>query len=718
MTGAPWLDWAVMALSLFNMILLLWLGLTVLLNAERRSWGIWLGGGGLLLGGAFFVSHSAILGRGLREAGPGMDFWWRVGWLPVVTLPFVWYVVMLWYAGFWERDAHLRDRHRPWLVAAALLLATLVGMLAWANPLPLYSQAILLQLAPTPSILGVPLLIAAYPPYIVLCIALSLDALRRPGLSGRVMGDLARHRARPWLAAASGALLAASLLVAWAMLWIVHSAGQLATYTIIERMAFTVARFDLAISTLIAIASLLLGQAIVSYEVFAGRTLPQRGLARNWRSAAILAAGYAMVVGWSMAFALRPTYSLLLTAILMVTFYALASWRSFAERKRYIEHLRPFVASQRLYEDLLAPSDPTQPDAAATHLFHALCEEVLGARSACLAALGPLVPLAGPPLVYPDGEPSDVPLAALSELAAQLQATHAVCIPVDPGRWKGASWGVPLRSARDLIGVLLLGEKRDGGLYAEEEIEIARATGERLMDIRAAGEVSRRLVTLLRQRLAEVQVVEGQGRRVLHDRVLPQLHAALLYLTGQPDSEPIRLAVEALAAAHREIAALMRDVLPPVPRLLQEQGLVAALRASVEHDPSFARVSWQVDGEAEQRARTLPLFVSEVLLFAAQELVRNAARHGRGDDPTRPLSLQIALDATEGLRLAVADDGAGFERGTAPAGSQSGLQFHSAMLAAVGASLQVASLPSDGTQAIISLPPEALAALSHHPQGT
>ena len=65
MTDEFSLNWAIMAVSLFNTILLLWLGMTVLLNAERRTWGVWLAGGGLLMGGAFFVSHSAILGHGL-----------------------------------------------------------------------------------------------------------------------------------------------------------------------------------------------------------------------------------------------------------------------------------------------------------------------------------------------------------------------------------------------------------------------------------------------------------------------------------------------------------------------------------------------------------------------------------------------------------------------------------------------------------------------------
>ena len=36
MTRAFFLNWAIMAVSLFNTILLLWLGLTVLLNAEQH----------------------------------------------------------------------------------------------------------------------------------------------------------------------------------------------------------------------------------------------------------------------------------------------------------------------------------------------------------------------------------------------------------------------------------------------------------------------------------------------------------------------------------------------------------------------------------------------------------------------------------------------------------------------------------------------------------
>ena len=46
---------------------------------------------------------------------------------------------------------------------------------------------------------------------------------------------------------------------------------------------------------------------------------------------------------------------------------------------------------------------------------------------------------------------------------------------------------------------------------------------------------------------------------------------------------------------------------------------------------------------------SLPLFASEVIFFAAQEAIRNAAKHGRGGDAQRPLHLDVALQNRIGL---------------------------------------------------------------------
>ncbi|HXV41498.1 MAG TPA: hypothetical protein VEC96_00415, partial [Anaerolineae bacterium] len=647
MTGNILLDWAIMAVSLFNTVLLLWLGLTVLLTADQRPWGVWLVGGGLLVSGAFFVSHSAILGYGLRAIGQGLNFWWRAGWLPVVISPLAWYVAMLWYAGFWRWRASpinnsLLGRQRYGLIITLLLAVTLFGLLVFANPLPSFIQVSQLQLSATPEVGGIPLLILVYPLYIVLCIGLSLDALRHPAPSSRVMGDLARRRARPWLMAASLILLLVSLLVGWVMVWVVLNAQQRLPLGSLTHLALTIGWFDLVIDLLIALAVISMGRAIVSYEVFTGKTLPRRGFFRHWRSAVILAAGYGVVVGGTIAIQLRPIYSLLLTTILMIAFYALFSWRSFVERDYYMNRLRPFVASQRLYEHLLAATPSTEEELAGPNPFQALCADVLGARLAYLIPLGSLAPLIGATLTYPDNAPalphSHLPPEVhggdplLTDLSPQT-----MCLPLDPAHYGGALWAVPLWSERGLIGLLLLGEKRDGGLYTQEEMEIARASGERLIDTQASVELARRLMALQRQRLTQTQILDRQTRRVLHDDILPSLHTAMLMLTAdrrpptadnlQPPTSNLQSPISLLTDIHHQISDLLHEMPAVVASEVSRLGLVAALRRAVDDELGWAfdEVVWRVEPEAEEKARAIPALTAEVLFYAARDAIRNAA---------------------------------------------------------------------------------------------
>ena len=739
------LTWAAVSVSLFDTVLLLWLGLTVLLNAERRTWGIWVAGLGLLSGAAFFISHSAMLGQGLTYVSWGMNFWWHIGWVPVLASPFAWYVVMLWYAGYWDdpRSA-LRRRQRPWLFLVALLALGMSAFLTLANPLPSYWQLAQRNLSTPFSFNGVPLLMIIFPVYMVLCIVLSMDALRKPGPTGRLMGDVARERARPWLVATSAVLLLVSVLVTWAMVWIVlnvretpefsYNVGEVPDQVLLN----TIALFDLVISALIGTVIMLLGQAVVAYEIFTGKALPRRSLLLQWWSAVALAGGFSTLVGYSLTVATHPIYSLLLATILMVGFYAIFSWRSYIERERYMDLLRPFVSGRSLYEDLLDQSGAisTSQQLETAGPFRVLCGEVLGAKVAYLAALGPLSPLVGPPLVYRSPEQKDGKSASttepvqlsLTELTPHFTSPQVLWVPVDPQRFQGATLAVPLWSERGLIGVMLLGEKRDGGLYTQEEIEIARATGERMVDTQASAEMARRLMTLQRRRLAESQVLDRQARRVLHDDVLPLLHTAMIALSSRMARVPVvsasthvaepgvervtgvegeQDALTLLGDAHRRISDLLRDMptgaAPQVARL----GLLGALRKAVEEEfgGAFNEVTWQVEPEAERQAAEVPPLAAEVLYYAAREAVRNSARYGRNDDTSRPLHLRISATAKDGLQLAVEDDGVGMSSSAGSnGGSGQGLALHSTMMAVVGGSLATESVAGKYTRVTLTLP--------------
>ena len=732
MSGDFLLDWATLTISLFNTILLLWLGLTVLLNAERRTPGIWLAGSGLLVAGLFFLSHSAILGLGIKSLSPAVNFWWRVGWIPVVLSPLAWYVVMLWYAGFWEQNAaSIRRRHAPWL---ALILVATLGILAlfiFANPLPSLAEMLLLQLEGTPTVFGFPALFLLYPLYMTGCILLSVDALLRPGPTVRMMGRLARQRARPWLLSASLVLLLVSLLVGAAIFWAIFNSH---TYLLPSNPYLALGRFDLAIDLLIAGAITLVGQAIVTYEIFTGRVLPRRGLQRYWHRAIILAAGYGAVVSWSLTAALPAVYTLLLGACLMVAFYALLSWRSYAERDSFMAQLRPFMGSQRMVDQILSPNASQSESAGMQEPFQIFARQILGASAAYLTPLGSLAPLFGAPLGYP--EPTRAASFALPEVNSPPGAPESLCLPISPEKYAGAAWAVPLWSERGLSGMLLLGEKLDGGLYTQEEIEVARAAGERMLDLQASAEMARRLMVLQRRTVAENQVLDQRTRRVLHDEVLPRLHAAMLaFSASSSDSEGL----EQLAQVHRQLADLLHD-LPAVAPEITRLGLVGALKyvAEVEFKDAFDRVEWQAMPEALEYAQRLPRLAAEVLYFAGREAVRNAARHGRGDQASRPLALRITLESVNGLQISIQDNGVGFadphstrgqpeisgptevsessqEKRPAERGGQ-GLALHSTMLAVIGGTLTIESHPGISTCVLLSIPSRSLENLAQDPR--
>jgi signal transduction histidine kinase len=712
----PLIAWAARATTFFNVLVLLWLGLTVLLTAERRSAGTWLTGGGLLLGGLCSILRaSAQAAQPITTLAP-VDLLWRASWLPFAGASYLWSVVLVWYAG------HLRSssERRGLLGLSALgfgvfllLLDARPAGLAPPIPQPLFTDSpsspwwlFAFESGPGDAYLA----LAAYLAFTLLCVGIGLHALHHPRSPDRFMGELASRRASPWLTATSLVTLGLSLVVGFG------ATGVLVVKPLVL--------FDLLGALLLAAQVVLLGQAIVSYEVFTGKTLPRRGLARYWRNALILAAGFGGLMAISLGLPLDQSYRLLLALVIVAIFYALLSWRSFVERERSLDQLRPFVTSDRLVDHLLATEAAlvARSDLTARPLkdpFRALCDGLLGARVAYLCPVGPLASLVGAPLAVPAG--STAPSAeVLAALAAGIGASRQLCQPIDPTTHGGAAWAVPLWGERSLIGLLLLGDRWDGSLYAQEEMEIARAAGERLIDARAAGELARRLLLLQRRRLAEDQLLDGRVRRALHDDVLPLLHTALLSLNGrqQPQSSSngtVAAPTEAaglLADAHRQVSALLAALPPALAPDVARLGLAGALRRVVDDlGGEIDAATWEIPPDGARAAAALSPLAAEVLFGAAREAIRNAARHGRGaaPDDARRIRLRVAIDRTDdGLTVRIEDDGVGLasrERapGDQPGGGQ-GLVLHGTLLTVIGGSMAVESAPGHGTRVTLRVP--------------
>lgn len=695
------LIWAMRAVSFFNTIMLFWLGLTVLLNARWRRWGTWVAAGGLFIGGAFFAGHSIVVSLVFGGLDVQISSWWRLIWLPFIFSPYLWYLVIVWYTGVLRTG-----RHRAWLWITSVLGAFALALLC-THYLPSYEELTSSALESMFSLDDIAIGMLIYPVYSVLCIVLALSALYHPAGSERFMGDLAQRRARPWLISASFVLLAVSLFVGGVAIWFlegVRSRQIILTSPASQTLLMTL---DVLISTLIAGAVVLVGQGMVAYEIFTGKVLPRGGLARDFRNSLILAAGYSIVVAGSLMLPIDPISPLMLATLIMTTFYSLLSWRSYAEHERSIERLRPFVASQRLYEHLLKATVPPEVDVNIP--FRALCESVLGAQVAYLVPVGPLAPLSGKGLVYPAH--ASLSLRALSGIITRFHTPQEICIPLDPAQYGGAAWAVPLWSERGLIGVLLLGTKRDGRLYTQEEIEIARATGERLIDTQASVEMARRLMALQRERLAESQIVDQRTRQVLHDDVLAHLHTAILRLSSPQvgNSEASTEVVKLLVELHRKVAYLLRAMPPTTTREVARLGLIGALRQLLDTElaEAFDGITWEIDPVATQGLSQLSSLAAEVLFSAAREAIRNAARYGRNGDKHRPLHLKLSATWCDGLRLVVEDDGVGIRAAELSAsGSGQGLALHTTMLTIIGGTLTAESSPTGSTRIILALPLE------------
>ena len=725
----PVVVWGARALTFFNVLVLLWLGLTVLLNAERRRLGTWLTGGGLLLGGVCSVARATAQSVQPIEIFEPIDIWWRASWLPFAGAAYLWSVVLTWYAGRLRTGAEWRS-----LVGLSLLGIVTFFLLLGARPPEVDPDAVapasaslpvlesvsrtlsrLWRRPPTLAVLAFEtapgdarLALASYLTFAVLCIGLGLHALYRPASTERFMGELAARRALPWLTATSLVTLGLSLVVGIGVTGV-----PVVTPPIL---------LDLLGAALLSGHVVLLGQAIISYEVFTGKTLPRRGLARYWRNALILAAGFGGLLAVSLGLPLDQSYRLQLALVIVAVFYALLCWRSFEERERSLDQLRPFVTSERLIDHLTsAPAPASVASGRGDNPFRALGEGVLGASVAFLCPVGPLASLVGAPLATP--EPACPPAPeVLAALVERIGSAHELCLAIDPATHAGAAWVVPLWGERSLIGLLLLGNRRDDSVYSQEEIEIARAAGERLIDARAAGELARRLLLLQRRRLSEDQVLDSRVRRVLHDDVLPLLHTALLSLRSREAGIVVSSggqsveggtedeAAALLADAHRQVSALLAELPPSLAPDVARLGLVGALRRVVDDlGGELDEVRWEIDPDGERAAGDLSPLAAEVVFGAAREVIRNAARHARPDDRSRQLSLSIAVaQAADDLLLRIEDDGIGLVDGAGAerdgGGAGQGLILHGTLLTVLGGSLAVTGAPGRGTRVMLRVP--------------
>jgi signal transduction histidine kinase len=269
-----------------------------------------------------------------------------------------------------------------------------------------------------------------------------------------------------------------------------------------------------------------------------------------------------------------------------------------------------------------------------------------------------------------------------------------------------ALWGVPLKHGEQVIGVLLIGFARPYE-WLPTERELLRAIADR--SALAIGRA--RMNDALRERemrIAELSAhlltaQEQERKRIsreLHDETGQALMVIRLYLGMLESVLKTRAArnkvQETLSVVDRTIEGLRRIIARLSPLVLQELGLVAAIRkegkdlakntgikAHVEIDPNVGRLA--ADTEA-------------AIYRVVQEALHNIAKHSQA----KAASIQMSREHDEVLLL-VEDDGVGFSRLTKNERPKFGLEGIRERISMLGGKVKITSAKGKGTRLEISV---------------
>ena len=270
-----------------------------------------------------------------------------------------------------------------------------------------------------------------------------------------------------------------------------------------------------------------------------------------------------------------------------------------------------------------------------------------------------------------------------------------------------ALWGVPLKINDRVIGVMILGFEKPYG-WLPTELELLRAVAER-----SAMAIDRaRMTDALRER--EMRIVELSGHllkaqeeerkhisRELHDETGQALMVIRLYL-GMLDGtvkthEGKEKIGELVAVVDRTIEGIRRIIGRLSPLVLQELGMISAIRKEAKDIQKTAGIQARVD--ISNNVGRLDPVIETAIYRVVQESLHNVAKHAQA----RNVDIKMERKG-ETLRLVIEDDGMGMRPVTNPMRPSFGMAGMQERITTLGGQMKVDSRKGEGTKISITLP--------------
>ncbi|MGI9104374.1 MAG: GAF domain-containing sensor histidine kinase [Terriglobales bacterium] len=304
-------------------------------------------------------------------------------------------------------------------------------------------------------------------------------------------------------------------------------------------------------------------------------------------------------------------------------------------------------------------------------------------------------------MIAQTGEPAILP---------DLSMSDGLLNPMLRARAK-ALWGVPLKTAGEVIGVLVIGfEKPYHWLPTETDLLKAIADRSALAIERA------RITDALRERETRIadlsahllRVQEEERKRIsreLHDETGQALMVIRLYLGMLESSAGARARSkirETLSVVDRTIEGIRRIIGRLSPLVLQELGLIAAIRKEAKDLAKNTGVKARV-AVSDDVGRLAP--ICEAAIYrVVQEALHNVAKHAQAK------AVNIQMGRENGLvRLLIEDDGQGMSKTSGFSGRSFGLAGMRERIVMLGGTVKVTSAKGKGTRIEVIVPAEQCA---------
>ncbi|MEI1277822.1 ATP-binding protein [Leptospira venezuelensis] len=621
---------------------LFWLGTTTGTNLEKKNAASYFSIFTLIVSSLLFAS-SAILGQSgflIVSSYPFLYFF--PGLILLILIPFGWYVVIVWFFGFLKRKGiflilfYLLSFCQ--LVAISILLIYNPGK-SWNISLFEYWKFVPFSFK------------SAYLIYIFTCVFLSLLCLFLFRISNNSLSELGRQKAVPFLKLIGFSLLGVVSLVS--VLFVGDEFG------IIENLILKAEKepkyfygFVLCIQGLICISILVLGWALISYEILTGRILPKISLRQEWKNSI-----YTSFILSSLYFVFAKL-GYPRAEIPIIFSYSFFLSRFFTIRKnKQISFSQNEVLKMILYSGSVKLS------------FGYLCKDVLEATKAALIFRGKIPYISDTNIYYPEDTKSEI--FDFSKTVYYLENPNIQYL--DKDQFSGFVIRVKIESVLSGDAYLLLGEKENGGLFAEEEIEIARTTGTWLVHSLFLEETGNILEELQRKKIQEQRLSDQKTRQILHDEILPEIHSLILEISNDKSGNLKSQHANSLTELHKRISFLLREM-SDTGLEISRLGLIPMLQKLQDSEAKDSNLIWKIEPNLNSATENYPPEVQEVLYYAFRESLRNAVKYS-GESKSQ---ITIAIQYENGLSIQIKNE-IGKDVILVRSSGQ-GLKIHSALL--------------------------------------